>query len=89
MDINENINLPTVPPTDTEFEPVFVYIPQMKDEAMQQTGKTNKRILNFLKDMQIIPPEFAKEKKLKELGKTRSDYETLAEDLEKSVSEIK
>lgn len=75
MDINENINLPTIPPTDTEFEPVFVYIPQMKDEAMQQTGKTNKRILNFLKDMQIIPPEFAKEKKLKELKQDAEERE--------------
>ena len=28
-------------------------------------------------------------KKLKELGKTRSDYETIANDLEKSVSKIK
>ena len=33
--------------------------------------------------------EEVEEKKLKELGKTRSDYETLADDLEKSVSEIK
>ena len=32
--------------------------------------------------------EDVEEKKLKELGKTRSDYETLADDLEKSVSEI-
>jgi hemerythrin-like domain-containing protein len=28
------------------------------------------------------------EKKLKEIGKSRSDYETLADDLEKSISEI-
>ena len=28
------------------------------------------------------------EKKLKEIGKSRSDYETLADDLEKYVSEI-
>ena len=33
--------------------------------------------------------EEVEERKLKELGKTRSDYETLADDLEKSVSEIK
>ena len=33
--------------------------------------------------------EDVEEKKLKELGKTRSDYEALADDLEKSVSEIK
>ena len=33
--------------------------------------------------------EEVEEKKLKELGKTRSDYETLADDLEKTVSEIK
>ena len=32
--------------------------------------------------------EDVEEKKLKELGKTRSDYETLADDLEKSISEI-
>ena len=32
--------------------------------------------------------EDVEEKKLKELGKTRSDYELLADDLEKSVSEI-
>ena len=32
--------------------------------------------------------EDVEEKKLEELGKTRSDYETLADDLEKSVSEI-
>ena len=32
--------------------------------------------------------EDIEEKKLKELGKTRSDYETLADDLEKHVSEI-
>ncbi len=32
--------------------------------------------------------EEIEEKKLKELGKTRSDYEKLADDLKKSVSKI-
>ena len=33
--------------------------------------------------------EDVEEKKLKELGKSRYDYESLADNLEKSVSEIK
>ena len=45
------------------------------------------RLTNNAKDVDKNLEEI-EEKKLKEIGKSRSDYETLANDLEKSISEI-
>ena len=45
------------------------------------------RLNNNAKDVDINLADI-EEKKLKEIGKSRSDYETLADDLEKSISKI-
>ena len=45
------------------------------------------RLNNNAKDVDTNLADI-EEKKLKEIGKSRSDYETLADDLEKSISEI-
>ena len=45
------------------------------------------RLNNIAKDVNTNITEI-EEKKLKEIGKSRSDYETLADDLEKSISKI-
>ncbi len=56
----EEINLPTVPPTNTDFDPVFVYLPNVQDKIMDQTTHTNKRIIDFFKKMNIVPPALKK-----------------------------
>jgi len=60
----EVINLPTIPPlpTETEFEPVYVYLPNVKNKTLDQTTQTNKQIVDFLKKMHIVPNLPIKEK---------------------------
>jgi len=72
LGIGTDINLPTVPPTETEFNPVFVYLPNVEDKLLNQTAATNKRIIQFFKEMNIVPPE-PKEKKQRAVQKTRLD----------------
>ncbi|MBC8250085.1 MAG: hypothetical protein H8E89_00655 [Candidatus Nitrosopelagicus sp.] len=45
------------------------------------------RLINNAKDVDTNLATI-EEKKLKEIGKSRSDYEMLADDLEKSISKI-
>jgi len=53
-------HLPTVEPTKTGFEPVFVYLPIVLDDTLGQTQHTNKQIMDFLKDRHVILDDKAK-----------------------------
>ena len=68
-----------------------VYVRHVTEHLWKENNRLFKmadvRLINNAKDVDKNLEEI-EEKKLKEIGKSRSDYETLANDLEKSISEI-
>ena len=68
-----------------------VYVQHVTEHLWKENNRLFKmaeaRLNNNAKDVDANLTAI-EEKKLKEIGKSRSDYETLADDLEKSISEI-
>lgn len=70
--------LPTVPPSETDFEPVYVYLPKIKNKIMDQTKNTNDKLMDFFKQMHIAPDvvekiKVAKQKTIRKKGEEKGE----------------
>ena len=80
--------------TDDSVDLIFTleaYVQHVTEHLWKENNRLFKmaeaRLINNAADVNTNLAAI-EEKKLKEIGKSRSDYETLADDLEKSISEI-